>query len=400
MKHSVNKIFKNLNTFLLTLVALGLISSFFVIEQFYSYKKIDNLKNQSMVVTSLLKEEEKSNKIDMLQFNSKVAKLHPDIDRLLNRNQYNYISNLLTDYKDEYIADLNKLHTLVNNFNKHSRNYFNLSTDDENFQLYFQNIKSQHNSIVSLINSMMIKNISYDNARFNIFNKIFFLFFIILAITAFWYKNRLLNIYNDITFLYSAESNKKNMNIFSQEADAILLRMKRKSALADNPAMMDTVTEIYNNKGMIQSYTEKKSMKDNQFTSVTVLEIDNFSKSKRSFSQEFTQEILKKVAYSISLHEQVTDTIARTDYNQFTLILSRSTKEQSFKDVDLVRQSISEIKLVTPDREKINITVTGAFIIKASKSPLEDSIRKAKELLQNTRDTGTNKIAQISNLSI
>lgn len=162
--------------------------------------------------------------------------------------------------------------------------------------------------------------------------------------------------------------------------------------------MIDTVTKIYNNKGMVQSYSERKASKDNNFSSIAILEIDNFSKSKRTFSQEFTQEILKKVAYTVSLHEQGTDIIARSDYNQFTLIFSRPVKEQLFKDVDMIRQSIADLKMATPDKEAVQITITGGFVFKLKSSPLEESIRKAKELLQSAKHMGTNKILQTKDI--
>ena len=122
------------------------------------------------------------------------------------------------------------------------------------------------------------------------------------------------------------------------------------------------------------------------------------SKSKRAFSQEFTQTILKKVAYTISLYEQTTDIIARSDYNQFTLILSRSTTDQLFKDVDIIRQSISEIKLSTPDKIVVNVTVTGGFVTKPKNAPLEESIKRAKELLNSGRHIGANRIFRLKDL--
>ena len=398
MKHSIDKIFKNLNIILLILLSLAIIGFFFLIEQYYSYKKIDNLNNQATVISLLLNEQKKSNDIDILQFNHKMAQINNEIKKLLNQHKYNYISNILTDNSSEYIADINKLNSLIDTYNKSSREYFKLDSNNKNMQLYYNNLKSTHYSISKLINTIMIKNISYDSYRFDIFSKIFALLLITLFLSTFWYKNRLSNIYNDIMFLYSTDSKKSNVEFFSQEADAIALRMKRKTNISDNPTMIDPVTEINNHKGMLQSYSEKKGLKDNNFKAVAVLEIDNFSKSQRAFSQELTQEILKKVAYTISLHEQVTDTIARTDYNQFTLIFSRQSKEQLFKDIDLVRQSISDIELMTPQNETINITATGSFIIKPNNSPLEDSIRKAKELLENAKGIGTNKILQIKDL--
>ncbi|MEA2091760.1 MAG: diguanylate cyclase, partial [Campylobacterota bacterium] len=259
--------------------------------------------------------------------------------------------------------------------------------------------KKSFYSINIFLDSMIFKNIAYDEEKFQILEKIAVFSFIITLLTTLWYRRRLNSIYRDILHLYSIDKNKKEYEIFSQEADAIQLRMNRKPVTTDNPAMLDPVTQINNHKGMMSSYSSKKGMKDSNFTSVTIFEIDNFSKQKRAFSQEFTQAILKKVAFTISLHEQATDVIARTDYNQFTIVLSRASKEQSFKDVDIIRQSISEIKFKAPGGSPITITVSGGFIIKPNNQHLEESLRQAKELLLNAKKKGKNSISQIRDLA-
>ncbi|MCD6433834.1 MAG: diguanylate cyclase, partial [Sulfurimonas sp.] len=172
------------------------------------------------------------------------------------------------------------------------------------------------------------------------------------------------------------------------------LKMKRKPVTSENPTMIDPITNINNIKGMINSYADKKNIKESNFTCVTIFEIDNFSKSNRAFPQEFTQAVLKKIAFTISLHEQANDVIARTDYNQFTIIFSRASKEQLFKDIDIIRQSISEIKFTTPRREGVQITVSGGFTIKTNHSSLDEAIKQAKEILNYAKKTGRNKVSQ------
>jgi len=245
---------------------------------------------------------------------------------------------------------------------------------------------------------MIIRNIAYNEEKFYLLEKITIFSFILTLLATLWYKRRLNSIYEDVVYLYAIDKTKKDYVIFSQEADAIKLRMSRKPVVTDNPAMIDPVTQINNHKGMLSSYGHKKGMKDSNFTSVTIFEIDNFSKQKRAFSQEFTQAILKKVAFTLSLHEQATDVIARTDYNQFTLILSRESKEQSFKDVEIIRQSISEIKFKAPGGAPITITVSGGFIIKPNNKSLDEALKQAKEVLEYAKEKNKNTIAQVKDL--
>ena len=179
--------------------------------------------------------------------------------------------------------------------------------------------------------------------------------------------------------------------------------MKKKNSDSIDKSLMDPVTEILNHKGLIVMYAQRKNLKSNNFTSVTVIEIDNFSKANRVYPQELTQAILKKVAFTLSLFEQPTDVIARTDYNQFTVILSRATKEQCFKEMEMIQQSISEIKFKLPSGEFVNITISGGFILKQNSKSLEETIFQSKKILRFAKEQGGNKIAQqtdITNIDI
>ena len=96
----------------------------------------------------------------------------------------------------------------------------------------------------------------------------------------------------------------------------------------------------------------------------------------------------------MSLHEQATDVVARTDYNQFTLILSRDSKEQAYKDIDIIRQSIAEIKFNLPSATNDNITITGGFIIKPQNTNLDEGIKQAKEILARAKNITKNRVLQ------
>jgi diguanylate cyclase (GGDEF)-like protein len=163
--------------------------------------------------------------------------------------------------------------------------------------------------------------------------------------------------------------------------------------------MIDPVTGVNNLKGMISSYDKKKDIKERGYTAVTVIEVDNFSKTNRVYSQELTQTILKKIAYLLSLHQQTADVIARTDYNQFTLIFSRDEKKELFKDVENIRENISELRVESPELGEIEITVSGGFVMKPYNLPLEEAIKEAKKILKFSQDHGKNKISQVRDLA-
>jgi diguanylate cyclase (GGDEF)-like protein len=397
LKHSINKIFNNLSKYLLVISFFGFVVVFLLFEQDISYSKIDNLKNQQVIVNSLANLKQTDIELALIQFNGKSTQLEHEMQKLRMLDKYHFTSKYLLKNSDEYLSDVDKLSKLTTKFNSLAHEYYIKNL--KNVEQKTKELKNTFYSVKTHLDSMILKNITYNEEEFNLLKKTTYLLLLFTVLTTFWYRKRFKAIYSDILYLYAIDKDKKNYEIFSEEVDAIKLRMNRKPVVTDNPAMLDPVTQINNHKGMMSSYSQKRGIKDSNFTSVTILEIDNFSKQKRAFSQEFTQAILKKVAFTISLHEQATDVIARTDYNQFTIILSRTSKEQSFKDIDIIRQSISEIKFKAPTGNIIIITVSGGFIIKPNNQSLEESIRRAKEVLQHSKEKGTNSISQTMDLA-
>jgi diguanylate cyclase (GGDEF)-like protein len=397
MKHSIKKIFGNLIGFLSIISIIVTLITLLTVEEHLSYKKIDNLKNQKKTINSLTNLEKHDMELALIEFNAKSNQLRYDINKLKELNKYNYTGKVLFSNTDEYMKDLSKLESLTNSFNEAAKEYYSKDLNKNELKKKKEKLKDAFVSINKFIDQIIIKDTTYKEEKFFLFEKIIFALFLICIFTLFWYRKRLHLIYLDLVSLYAME--KRNTDIFTQEADAIQLRMKKKPKEEENPAMIDPVTQIKNHLGMANSYASKKGLKDSNITSVTIFEIDNFSKQKRVFSQEFTQHILKKVAFTISLHEQATDVIARTDYNQFTVILSRHSKEQTLKDVDIIRQSISEIKFKEPGGGPVTVTVSGGYVVKPANQSLEEALRIAKEILYVAKKRGKNSIAQSKDLN-
>ncbi|MGE4418757.1 MAG: diguanylate cyclase [Sulfurimonas sp.] len=395
MKHSIKKIFKNLSNFLMLVVMLTAFGVLAAVEHSNSYVKIENLNNQKNIINSLMILPKENLELALIEFKGKSTQLLHNIDKLRNQYGFSFVEKYILSNEEEYLADLDKLSSLAKEFNMTAIKHY---TEEENDnQEKKEELLKSFNSVFEQINTMIFKSISYNKAKFNIYKNITYLVFIILLLAAIIYRKKLNSIYKDIEYLHDVD--KKGYEIFTQEAGAIAIRMRRKPDISENPAMIDPLTGINNIKGMMNSYAEKKNLKEKNYTSVTLFEIDNFSKTNRVYSQELTQTILKKVAFTISLHKQSADVVARTDYNQFTVILSRENKEQSFKDADIIRQSISELKLSTPELGAIKIKLSGGFVIKPNHVSLEEAIKQAKKILEHAKDTGGDKISQVRDLA-
>ena len=398
MKHSIKKIFMNLNTYLFFVLLVSFVAMMLTLEQQLSFEKVNNLNNQKKIIHSLTQLDKNNIELALIQFNGKSTQLHQEIDKLKSIYKYDYSDKYIFSNKEDYLHDLQILSNLTTQFNENAQKFY-VDSKKETIHDEEKQLKDSLSKLNNHINKILIKNIDYNQEKYKLIKIATIAIFLIVLISTILYRKRLFSIYKDIEFLYQMDKAKRDHQIYAIETDAIAMRMNRKTVESDNPTMLDPVTGINNFKGLINSYSNKKNLKDSNFTAVTIVEIDNFSKTKRAFAQEATQNILKKIAYTISLHEQPVDVIARTDYNQFTLIISRASKEQAYKDVDLIRQSIEELKFNIADVGPVTITISGGFIIKPNNTNLEEASRQAKEILEYAKTLGSNKILQTRDLA-
>ncbi len=398
MKHSIKAIFKNLSTYLFFVFFVAFLALMLTLEQQLSFNKVDNLNSDKKIIKELVESPEKDVELALIQFNAKSTKLLQNVEKLRTFYKYNILEKFILQNGNEYMKDLNTLYILINKFNNTTHEFY-LKKDEK------QKISAKEEQLTAFkilnkhIDTLLLKSLKYNQDKFELVKYAVSITFILILLATFWYRKMLGSIYEDINYLFTLDKTKGDYDIFSIEADAIALRMNRKTQVTDNPHLIDPVTGINNYKGLLHSYSHKKSIKDSNFTAVALLEIDNFSKSKRVYAQEIAQAMLKKVAYTISLHEQPVDVIARTDYNQFTVVLSRPTKEQAFKEIDLIRESIAELKFNIPNHGPAQITVSGGFVIKPSNTSLEEALRQATEILEYAKSLGKNKILQVRDLA-
>lgn len=395
MKHSIKKIFKNLSLFLFGVSLFAGISFLITVDNANSHIKINNLNNQKSIVFTLLNLPKNSIEVVVIELNGKSKQLNIEIEKLRTLYSYNFIEKYMLSNSKEYLSELDELASLSLSFSKEASLYYEEAS--QNGSATKEELEKKASLLSAKIDSIILKAVTYNQAKFDIHKNIALLAFILILAGFIWYKKRLETIYKDLEFLFHI--NYENHTIFSEEVGAISLRIQKKPVVISDQTMIDPVTEINNLKGLSNSYTQKRGMKDENFTSLSILEIDNFSITNKAYSQELTQAILKKIAYIISLHEQVADVIARTDYNQFTIILSRAKKEESFTEIDNIRKSVSELKMSSPELGEIKLTLSGGHIIKPNNLSLEEAIIQTKKVLRHAQENGKNRISQVKDLA-
>ncbi|MCW8839004.1 MAG: GGDEF domain-containing protein [Thiovulaceae bacterium] len=391
MKISIKSVFKNITVFFGIFALISASALLFTFEQNNSFIKTDILNQQKQIIKALKQINKNDLELALIQYNGKSTELQYQVSKLKELYQYDITGHYILKNAQEYKNDLEILSKLIDLFNSKAYTYYKSTKQLEAVKNEFD---KAYVDLEKQINSITFKNIDYNKQKLQFMMKMALVSFLFVTLTLFWYYSRLKKIYNDISYLQAPSKSKSDYQINTLEADAISIRMKKKPDVKDNPSNIDPITKINNNKGLISEYSEKKGFKENNFTSVTVLEIDNFSKTNRAFNQEFSQAALKKIAYTISLFEQPTDVIARTDYNQFTVILSRDTKEKAFKDMEAIREAISELKFVTQTKVPVQITVCGGFFIKPNNVVLNNALIEAKKILKFAQEGASNRISQ------
>lgn len=389
MKHSIKKIFGNLNVYLLFILSLSILSALLTLEHTLSVKKMDNLNNQKTALFQLTKLKTSNMEMAQLQFDAQSNRLLNDINELSNIYKYNFTQRYVLANERAYREDLATLRKLTKEFNKKADDYYAKKKKTDKVGLG-ESLMASNNHI----NSMIFKEISYNKTIFSIIEKLVALSFLVIVSLTFLYRKQLKLIYKDIRLLYSIEKGNKPTDVFSEEIDAISMRMNRRPTPTDNPNMLDSVTSIMNYKGMVNAYSLQKKTKEKIVTTVTTFEIDNFSKNDKAYDKQTIQNILKKVAYTISLHGTPVDIIARSAYNQFTLILLRDTKEIAYKEMEEIQENVSEMKVKLEEKGLTKITLSGGFMVKPPNMTFEESINIAKTTLEHAKKGDGNKLSK------
>ena len=392
MKSSIKSIFSNLILFLSLLTLFSAVAVLFTVDQNNSFKKVDILNHQKSIIYDLNNIKNKDIEITLIQFNGKSTELSFQMQKLHALNEYDLLGIYALNTSEEYISQLNILSKLIDAYNSHTFKYY--KSTPENQSINEQILLNSFNNINNHISNIISQNITYNRAKQDFMYKLGLgMFFFILLMNIIFYS-KFKSIYADIEFLQRPGASTEKHELYSNEADAIYLRMKRKPTLNQSITNIDPVTGINNNKGLTNSYAEKKGMKESNFTALCVIEVDTFSKTNRKFPQEFSQMALKKIATTISMYEQATDVIGRTDYNEFTIILSRSSKEQAYKEIEQIRQSVEELKLITATKVSVQLTISGGFYIKPNNISLNNAVIESKSILDFAKQNGGNKISQ------
>lgn len=373
-------------------VILGLIS-FTAVSEYTSFEKIKNLQSQKKLITIISTLGREDLELSSIQYRGKSTTLHNDIAKLHKLFGYDLGGRFIFDHEKRYKNELDDLKAYATLYTDAVGEWYDES--EENLDSREKAMLSAQVRLINQIDNIIEQNIGYEYDKFIIQEILIYLAFILSLGMALWYSRRFSHVYKDIQSLYAVDLDLNSYEILTHEVEAIAKRMNRKAVTSENPAMIDPVTQINNYKGMVQAYGNKKGIKDANFTGLCVFEIDHFKELDKRYPKEFTQAVLKKIAFMMTLHEQPSDVIARIDYCQFVVILSRPTKESALKDCETIRKSVEETGFKVPRAETLSLSLSGGYIVKPNNKTLDEAIAQAREILKTAQDNGRNRIAQL-----
>ncbi len=397
MKHSIKIIFKNITTLWLFIIFMLVIGGFNILSEHISFNQIENLNNQKNIIATLQQLNGDDTAFAQIQFNGKSTELLNEIDKLRTLSKYDFIGEYIIGHKIKYHSDLDSVIELIHALHDKALNYY--TKKNENIKLTSQELHVAFTNINNKIDTLKFAIFSYEEIKFHIFEKIYAIIFILTLLTTLWFSIRLKTIYQDIFSLFAISTEKIEHEIFSQEIDAIALKMKKRATPSNTKSLLDQETGLYNLQGLTTACVEKKHLQHGEILSITILEIDNFTKFHQMFTTEVRQNMIKNISFAISLHQQSTDIIGRIQDNQFVVILYRDSKEKALKEVDAIRQNISALEFLNNDGKTTHITLSGGFVIANESIPFEKTIDLANQVLHQAIIDGGNKITQVSNLA-
>ncbi|HEY5583921.1 MAG TPA: sensor domain-containing diguanylate cyclase [Ruminiclostridium sp.] len=204
----------------------------------------------------------------------------------------------------------------------------------------------------------------------------------------------------------------KNNNTFNDDNLRLLTTIGKQVSMAienaelyanlQEMATIDGLTGVFNRVYFHQKYESEFNMARElgYDLSLVILDIDLFKKFNDTYGHMFGDIVLKSVAQTVKNNLRGTDTIARFGGEEFVLILPRTSIQEAFEKVELLRHKIANNVVYD---NGISASVTASFGIacfrETSKNQIE-LIRDADNALYKAKSFGRNcvKIAKCADI--
>ncbi len=399
MQISIFKTFGTIRSLHLLQLLLATLLTVTIVSEYTSFNKLNNLKNEKELATAVYKLGRDDLDLANIQFRGKNTILRHENNALKSIYAYDLINKYTNT--GNYQHELSKLQKTINDFNIAAGAWYTQeNTSQEELKKREEQFTETYNTLITQINALISQNVLFEEKRFAIQIVLISALLLLIMLSTLWSTRRLKQIRGDIKVLTMSEHDEM-AEFYTSEAEAVSKNMGRapKITATKNPAYLDSVTGINSYKGFLHEYGEKKNQKLGNYTAVCIFAVDKLNELEMQYSQDFTEALIKKVGFMLSLYRQHNDIIGRMDHNQFAILLSRNDKTSAINDCELIRKSVEEAPFKTADGQNHKVTLSGGFVQKMSTQNLDEILAKANKVLSMSIQHGGNRIAQLRDKS-
>ena len=399
MQVSISKVFGTIKTLYTVMFLLTALLCLTIVSEFVSFSKLHNLQNEKEIATTVYNLGREDLDLASIQFRGKNTLLRHESNALSGLYEYDYINKFSKE--GNYHNELNKLKTAIELFNTAAGEWYaQEALDTDELRKRKAEFQKSYEMLVRQINAMITQNSLFEERRFLLQLGLSGALLLMLLYSMLTVPRRLNLIEKDLKVLGSSDYD-ENYPFATHEAESISKSAGRtaKTPATTNPAYLDTVSGINNYKGFLHEANSKKAQKLGNYTAVCIFAVDRLNELEVRYPQEFSEAVIKKVSFMLSLYRQHNDVIGRLDHNQFAIYLTRQDKTSAINDCELIRKSVEETPFKSSDGQTVKITLSGGFVQKMSTDSLEEIITKANKVLSMSIHHGGNRIAQLRDKS-
>jgi diguanylate cyclase (GGDEF)-like protein len=163
-----------------------------------------------------------------------------------------------------------------------------------------------------------------------------------------------------------------------------------------NLATLDPLTRLLNRRGMEDALhiTMAQAARRGTPTAAILVDIDRFKGVNDSFGREMGDHVLRQVAESIGRQCRTSDVVARTDGEEFLLILPETDLESALVMAERIRGVIGARPLLV-DSQRIPVTVSLGVACLVGNMNIDELAQEADRAMYLAKRGGGNRVASV-----
>jgi diguanylate cyclase (GGDEF)-like protein len=383
---SVLATFRNLKISVFIAALLLVAISLFSVNIGSDFKKIelsDTLHKQSEEILSF---DVNAGEISKQLLKEHQLYMNVNFQKIQDLEDMDLVASIVVKTPDE-VTFLRTLHAKLETLHAIATDYYTLNTSK-----YLTMVKSAQIALhkaSKAYNSAVMANIKVKN-DFALYLELATLIDILFMLI--WYSYKLSVVKKDIKVILDVDTEDRNKTFKTVEFISIKRRMERRPMSSGGKNLLDPLTELLNEKGLLSEYAQRGSISKG-YTFVTMLDIDGFKEMAQLHGKTFTDTVVKKVGFIINLEKKPSDIVGRVGEDQFIIITPRESQAEAFEAVERIREAVEKTKFKAGS-EKITVTVSGGFAPKDKHEKIESAIGTANSLVKRAKVQGKNTIAK------